>query len=269
MAVSECLPITITDRQRPGFLCRLCWTVLLSAGIGGVLPASRKQSARLEVAVAVLVLAGVSVGVWVERRRFPCLLVGWLWYLGMLAPVIGLVQVGDQAMADRYTYLPEIGLCLAVVWGVSQLSLSWPNRRWVCGVASVLAVTILAGIACRQTSYWRNSETLWTHTLNCTDRNATAQDNLGVAMMQRGNAPEAIKCFQEAIAIKPRAANARNNLGVLLAQNGQIDEAIGQFQAALWFRPNFVDARKNLGMAIAIRKQSQSERTSSPSMHAK
>jgi protein O-mannosyl-transferase len=127
-----------------------------------------------KVVGSTLALTGVSVAAQAWRRRFPYLFVGWFWYLGMFVPVIGLVQVGSHSMADRYTYLPQIGLCLAVTWGVTQIAVSRHYRRWVCGVASVLAVLVLMGIAWRQTSYWRDSETLFTHALACTANNYIA-----------------------------------------------------------------------------------------------
>jgi protein O-mannosyl-transferase len=264
MAVSECLPFSLRIANALLAYVAYIGQFFYPLGLAAFYPLPDSTLPLWKIIASALLLAGVSAGAWAARRRFPCLLVGWLWYLGMLLPVIGLVQVGDQARADRYTYLPEIGLAIAVTWGIAQLSLSWPHRRWICSVASALVITIFAAIAYQQTSYWRNSETLWTHALRCTERNATAQDNLGVAMTQRGNIPRAIECFQEAIAINPRAADARNCLGVLLAQNERIDEAIGQFQAALQIRPNFVDASKNLAMALTIRKQSLSDPKNSP-----
>ena len=168
----------------------------------------------------------------------PLPAVGWLWYLGMLIPVIGLVQVGDQARADRFTYLPQIGLLIALVSGRSgggekflPAGKNADYRRWLGGTASALALVMLAAIACRQTSYWRNSETLWTRTVACTTHNATAQYNLGVTLAQRGDIPDAIKCFQKTLAIQPRSGDAENNLGVLLAQSGRLDEAMRHFQA--------------------------------------
>ena len=102
---------------------------------------------------AVLALAAISAAALAWRRRCPAVLVGWFWYLGMLVPVVGLVQVGSQAMADRYTYLPQIGLCIAIVWGVAQLTASWPSRRWATGVLSILIVFALMGCAWRQAFY--------------------------------------------------------------------------------------------------------------------
>ena len=129
---------------------------------------------------AFVILLGVTVAVCSWRRRCPYLLVGWLWYLGMLVPMIGLVQVGVGAMADRFTYLPEIGLCIALAWGVTDVCRSSPHRRRVCGVTSALVLLVLMGCAWRQTSFWCDSETLWTHALACTSRNSVAHHNLGI-----------------------------------------------------------------------------------------
>ena len=135
---------------------------------------------------AFLLLLAITAVALLGRRRCPYLLVGWLWYLGMLVPVIGLVQVGVGAADDRFTYLPQIGLCLALVWSAADVCRSWPYRRWVCSAASALVLMVLMGCAWRQTSFWRNSETLWTHTLTCTSRNSDANYNLGIALVGQG-----------------------------------------------------------------------------------
>ena len=128
---------------------------------------------------SLVALTAISIAVLAWRRRCPAVLVGWFWYLGMLVPVIGLVQVGAQAMADRYTYLPQIGLCIALSWGTMHVVRSWPYRGRVCGAGSALVLAILMACAWRQTTFWRNSETLWTHTVECTSRNAMAYNSLG------------------------------------------------------------------------------------------
>ena len=170
-----------------------------------------------KVAVAFLVLAGITFGALVSWRR-PYLLVGWLWYLGMLVPAIGLVQVGFQAMADRYTYLPQIGLSIALAWGVADVSRSWPCRRWVCGIGSALVVASLMACAWLQTSYWRDSETLWTHAVACTSQNAKAHTYLGMALGDLKRLDEAIAHFRQALEIKPDDADARSHLDSTLAQ---------------------------------------------------
>ena len=143
------------------------------------------------IGAAALLLA-VTTAVLVVRRNHPWLVVGWLWYLGMLFPVIGLVQVGWQSMADRYTYVPQIGLLLGLTWTVVRLSSAWPFRRSACGLAAVLAIAGLMACAWRQTTFWRNSETLWSCALSCTSRNAVAHSGLGVVLQKQGRIAEAV-----------------------------------------------------------------------------
>ena len=129
--------------------------------------------------MSLLVLFIISAGVLAGRRKHPYLLVGWLWYLGMLVPVIGLLQVGIQARADRYTYLPQIGLYILVTWGAVEMCGSWRRRRAVLGFA---AAAVLAGLlvgAYAQTRYWQNSVSLWTRALACTPENFMAHNDLG------------------------------------------------------------------------------------------
>ncbi len=116
----------------------------------------------------------------------PHFFVGWFWYLGTLVPMIGLVQMGTHAQSDRYTYVTQIGLYLVLAWGAGQIAASWPHRRWVFGLASAAVVAGLMGCAWRQTSYWRDSETLWSHALACTSRNWPAHNNLGVTLSAVG-----------------------------------------------------------------------------------
>ncbi len=172
---------------------------------------------------AMLVLAAISAGVWAYRRRRPYLLVGWLWYLGILVPVIGLVQVGLQAMADRYTYLTQIGLYISLVWAGADLCRSWSYRRWLCRAASSLVLVILMGCAWRQTSFWCDSEALWTHALACTSWNKVAYSNLARALADRGQVDAAIAHYQKALEIKPDFAEAHYSLGNALARRGQVD----------------------------------------------
>jgi protein O-mannosyl-transferase len=199
---------------------------------------------------ALLVLSGVTAAVLLRWRRNPYLPVGWLWFVGMLVPAIGLVQVGSHAMADRYMYLPQIGLCIAVTWGALAIVRSWPHRAWACGAAASVALTVLMACAAQQTTYWRDSESLWTRAVACTTRNSTAQYNLGVLLAQRGADGDAMRRFRETLAIQPCSPDAENNLGVLLAKSGQLHEAMKHFQAALRIRPDLADAHENLGTAL-------------------
>ena len=206
-----------------------------------------------QVAAALAVLAAITVGVAVLWRRCPYLLVGWLWYLGMLLPVIGLVQVGMQSMADRYTYLPQIGLYVAVAWGVAQLSRSWPYRAVTCGVVSALVLAALLIAACQQASYWRDSETLFRHTLACSpENNVVAHTQLGIALRDRGSIDEAIEQYNEALAINPNSARVHNNLGEAFQKIGDYDESIRQSEEALRLDPNSAVAHNNLGVSLRL-----------------
>jgi Flp pilus assembly protein TadD len=209
-----------------------------------------------KVAGSLLVLGGLSLAAILGRRRFPYCFVGWFWYLAMLAPVSGLVQIGDQAMADRYTYLPQIGLALALAWGLRQLARWRPSWRAARDVVAALVILILAVCAWRQTGYWHDSETLWNRALSCTTGNACAHYNLGVTLMERGQKEEAIAHFQEAVTIQPHSSDALNNIGIVLAERGRLDEAIANFRRALRYRPDDVDAHNNLATALKLQGKS-------------
>ncbi len=199
---------------------------------------------------ALVVLACISVGVLACGRRCPYLLVGWLWYLGMLVPVIGLVQQGSQARADRFTYLPQIGLYVALAWGAADVCRSWPHRRWVCGAASALVLAVLMGCAWRQTSFWCDSQTLWTHALACTTGNTRAHYNLGVDLADRNRTDEAMAQYRKALEIKPDFAEAHNNLGSALIDQGRFDEAIDHCRKALETQPDNAIIHACLGRAL-------------------
>jgi protein O-mannosyl-transferase len=204
-----------------------------------------------KVAAALLVLTGISAGAVVCWRRFPCLLVGWLWYLGMLVPVIGVVQVGAQAMADRYTYLPQIGLCIALAWGVVGLTSAWPNRAWVLGITAALIILALMGMAWQQTTYWRDPPTLWARALQCNAANWVAHNDLGGYLSKHGHVDKAIEHFQATLEIQPDNVDAHVSLGAALASLGHLDEAIGHYQDALATDKNCAEAHFNLGVAWA------------------
>jgi protein O-mannosyl-transferase len=219
-----------------------------------------------KIVVAVIVLGGISLAALLAWRKLPYLFVGWFWYVGMLVPVIGLVQVGSQAMADRYTYLPQIGLCIAIAWGAGNICVAWPYRRWVYGAASAAVVATLIVCACRQTSYWRDSETVWTRALACTSRNVFAHNNLGVALASRNEVDAAIDHFQKATDISPHFDMSYNNLGAALDAHGRSDEAtaayrkaaaspymaaIEHYKKALQINPNSWFVHHNLANALA------------------
>jgi protein O-mannosyl-transferase len=203
--------------------------------------------------VATLAVAGVSVLVLRSFRTYPYLALGWLWYLGTLVPVIGLVQVGIQSHADRYTYIPMVGLFVMVAWGAADIVQRWPGARW--GVIGCLAGACLAcvPITMSQTQYWKNSESLFSRAVNVTEDNYAMQDNLGITLAKiPGRLPEAIPHYEEAVRIKPDFAGAHVDLGAALAQvPGRLPEAMAHYQTALRIKPDFPDAHVNLGVALS------------------
>jgi tetratricopeptide (TPR) repeat protein len=220
------------------------------SGLAVLYPFTAGDVGGLEVVLSLVLLAGISMGAFFLRRRRPCFLTGWLWYLIMLAPVIGIVQVGVQARADRYTYLPQIGLYLLLTWGVADLCAGWRYRRLVLGGGATVIRAALIICARAQTSYWQNSELLFTHTLACTSDNYNAHNDLGYDLLQKGRVDEAMVHFQKALQIYPDFAAARYNLGLALFKKDKVDEAIVQYQKALQIYPASADAHNNLGNAL-------------------
>ncbi|MFZ1936953.1 MAG: tetratricopeptide repeat protein [Thermoguttaceae bacterium] len=226
-----------------------------------------------KVVGAAAALVGISVAAVLARRRLPYLFVGWFWYVGMLVPVIGLVQVGLQAMADRYTYLPQIGLCTAVTWTAAAVGRKFLSggriaalRPWAYGVACALLLAGLAACGWRQTALWKNSETIWTYTLAHTTNNVFAHNNLGAALAKRDATDAAIAHFQKATALSPTFAMSYANLAAALDAKGQSDAAAVAYMKAdlspcmnviYWSRkaletnPNSWSDRLKLGNALA------------------
>jgi protein O-mannosyl-transferase len=210
------------------------------------------------VALLALLSFGAALG---ARRGQPWLIVGWLWYLGTLFPAVGLVQAGVQVMADRFVYLPQIGLCVAFAWGVSDfvsghchvaVGLFWKVRRYSparrpIAILSSIFLSCLAVVAWRQAAYWRNSETLWARTLACTSPNGLAHYNLGKALQDKNRKGDAFEQYRLAIADKPGYALAYNNLGELLDERGDCDQAMEYYRKALEFDGNLPEAESNLG----------------------
>ena len=200
-----------------------------------------------KIVAAFIVLAVISAGAIAVWRKRPWFLTGWLWYLGMLVPAIGLIQSGLRARADRYTYLPQIGLYLLLTWAVADLSAGWHHRRRVLGGMATTILVALILCAHTQTSYWQNNESLWTHTLACTSDNFVGHNNLGNALLQKGSVDEAIAQYQSALQISPDYVEAHKNLGNALFQKGRVTEATAHYQKALQINPDDAEAHNNLG----------------------
>jgi Flp pilus assembly protein TadD len=218
------------------------------AGLAPFYPHRETSVPVIEITVALLFLIGVSVAAIVLRRRAPYVAVGWFWYLGMLVPVIGVVQVGWQSHADRYTYLPQIGLCVAVVWLLADIALKLRIPRFVLASAAAFVVVALAAAAFAQTGYWRDSETLWTHTLTVSPQNDVAENNLGILLADRGRYDEAIVHYETALRLRPKNAVAHLNLGNALILRGDIVGALRQVRRSIEIDPNNVDAHNALGV---------------------
>jgi len=211
------------------------------------LPSGRLSVFVPAFAIALLVLA--SYKVWALRKQHPYLITGWFWFLGMLAPVIGLFQGGLQAHADRYSYLPHIGLYLIVTWAFADWAAQF-SHRYLISVGSAALVIIALGVeAWKQTGYWKNSETLWTHALAVTSRNYVAHHSLGMALLKNGKLDEAIGNFREAIRIREHP-RAHAGLAMALVQKGKTSEAFSNWQRCLQLQPDDVIVRKNFASAL-------------------
>jgi protein O-mannosyl-transferase len=204
-----------------------------------------------EVAGAAVLLLGICAGAILLAQRRPYLAMGWLWFCGTLVPVIGLVQVGIQSMADRYTYLPLIGLFIMVVWGIAELM---PDRPWRAKVLMVGGVSLLAACALlteRQIQYWRDSAALFGHAVRVTRDNYLAYNNLGFYLSGQGKTAEAMENYRKSLMINPNYEDALNNLGYALAGQNKYLEAIPLYEAALRVRPNHPEVHNNLGNALS------------------
>jgi tetratricopeptide (TPR) repeat protein len=221
-----------------------------------VLPVGRSVFRPFAVpSVAAAVLAAAILGLLTTvairaRRERPYVLVGWLWYVVMLTPVIGIVQVGMQARADRYTYLPEIGLVLLLTWLVADAARPWRAGATVCGVGAAAVILALVVSARAQVSTWRSSETLWTAALAQSASNHIARGNLGAALLQDGRVEEAITQLRRALATQPGYREAHVNLGNALARTGRLDEAMQEYRRALELDPRQANAAFGLGNAL-------------------
>ena len=192
-----------------------------------------------------------------QGNERPYLLMGWLWFVGTLVPVIGLVQVGSAAMADRYYYVPSIGLFVAFVFGLSDLAGAFRIDRVAMGALTAAALSILACLTAVQIGRWRNSGTLFQYTLSVTPDNRLIENNVGTLLGESGRYDEAAAHFAKALRIRPdffaasiSDADIRANLGLLLARQGRAAEAVQQLNEALQLNPNNADAHNNLGVIL-------------------
>jgi protein O-mannosyl-transferase len=203
------------------------------------------------VLLSAVLVVGISCFAFVVRRQHPYVIVGWCWYVVMLSPVLGIVQAGKQAHADRFTYLPQIGLYLIISWAVAEVTIRWPKRRTILAGAAILVIGTLAVMARGQTTYWRDSESLWSHTIDVTKDNAFAHASLADLLLRRGRLDEAIAHCHETLRINANDADAHNNLGLALLQKGAENDAAAEFRKSLEIDPNHMNAAPNLAWILA------------------
>jgi tetratricopeptide (TPR) repeat protein len=268
---------TVTIQQRDGYMASLAafpWPmrlenallsyirylgkVLWPAGLAAFYPWEFSVSPWL-VAFAVAVLAVVTVLTIRSRERRPYLLVGWLWYLGMLLPVIGLVQTGEQALADRFVYFPIVGLFVIAAWGIPDLRLlqGWRHRNVTLSTAAAALVVLCIGMTRVQVGYWSSDLTLWQRAVAVTDRNYLAHNLLGLAYSDRKEWDDAMAHFDRALALAPArepafAAFVENNRGFVLVQQRRFDEALARYAVAMRLKPNFAETERDIGTALVM-----------------
>jgi protein O-mannosyl-transferase len=202
--------------------------------------------------VAALLLLGISIVFWRAGRRRPYLVVGWLWFLGALVPVIGLVQVGEQSMADRYTYLPLVGIFMLCVWWVADEASRWnvtARMVWVPAVGVLVACGVLTRF---QVQHWADTETLFRYALTVTDDNHIAHNNVGIALFTRHDYDGAVRHYREALRIAPSYIEAHGNLGNVFMAQGKFDEAIAEYRIVARANPRDSLVHAQIGKALAI-----------------
>ncbi|MBI5692287.1 MAG: tetratricopeptide repeat protein [Verrucomicrobia bacterium] len=248
-SVSAALPLGDRVGNAIVSVVRYLWQFVLPFDLAVLYPHPGAWPARQVIAAGSVIAALSAVVLWQWRRR-PWLAIGWCWYLGMLVPVSGLVQVGLQAMADRYTYLPMVGVALAVLWTATELAASSGARRtWA--VAGVVVLGLGAVRTWQQLGVWRDSFTLFDHALAVTKGNYVAHDNRGYHLSKTGRLDEAIADYRRSLAINPAYMNANNNLGHALAEQGKPAEAIPHYRRALEAQPVNLEVRNNLANALS------------------
>ena len=228
------------------YLRQLLWP----ADLAPFYPHPQATLPMLLVIAAAALLVAISAAVLFYARKRPYLITGWGWYLIMLLPVIGLVQVGEQALADRYTYLPQIGIVLAITWTAADATAGIRRLQRSVAFTAVAVTVTLAWCAFHQTRYWRNSESLWLHTLAVTKNNDLAHNNLGGVWWRSGRVDDAIREYQAALKITPESPVARNNLGSAFLKQGKVAEAIQEFRRVLSRDPQSITGRFNLAGAL-------------------
>ena len=252
-AVIEIHLLSFGDRVANALISYLVYIgqMFWPASLAAVYPYPESGANIAQILVALSVLLALTVAFFIWRQKYPYLLVGWLWFLGVLVPMIGIIQVGAQARADRYTYLSQIGLYILMVWGVTDLFGRWRFGRQILAGGAVLILIALMAVAHSEAAYWKNSEVLWNHVLANTTRNHIALTNLGDIVMKKGRLDEAIVHLRKALEIYPNSPEANNNLGYALGNQGKWAESISYYRTAIQTRPNYPKAHNNLAISLS------------------
>ena len=211
-------------------------------------PQSISAGQLLGSIIILVMVSGFAIFLLKQHAYFA---VGWFWYLGTLVPVIGLIQIGAQSMADRYTYVPLIGLFIMIGWGVPELVARWRYRKIGLGLAAGLVLAGSMILTWSQLQHWKSTVTLFEHALSVTADNYFAHNNLGIAYARQGEMDKAISHYTKALQFKPYFPRAHNNLGNAYARQGRTEEAIAHFTLALQYKPDFAGAHNNLGNVLA------------------
>ena len=223
------------------YLMKIFWPVDLA-----IFYTYRQYLPSWQVFGAASILLGISISVIYAIKKAPFLFVGWFWYLGTLIPVIGLVQVGKQSIADRYTYFPSIGIAIILAWGIGYLMPKEKLRKMILIPAAVIVFAGLTFLTWQQCGYWKNSISLFTHVLQATKDNYLAHINLGAALVAEEKKEEAIVHYREAFEINPTSSLALTNLCMSLVAEGKTEEAIAYYFAAIKINPDHITAHYNL-----------------------
>src|SRR6266496_3055160 len=235
------------------YMGQMLWPVKLAV----FYPHPENRLPLSDVILALAILIAATAAAFVLRKKGPYLVTGWLWYLGMLVPVIGLVQVGWQGHADRYTYLPQIGLYVLLTWTVADLTARWRRQREILSASAAVIISILSWRAWIQSSYWRDSETLFTHALAVTSNNDVAENNLGIVFLRNGQLDDAISKLRAAIDLRPENSPAHENLAKALLQKGQVADALVHYRKLLELQPDNIEVHNIVGTVLIQQGQAR------------
>ncbi len=249
-AVVHINALPLKDRIANVFLsyARYIGKIFWPQNLAAFYPFDVNRFAFWQVAICVLLLLVISIFVIRFGRNQKYLPVGWFWFVVTLVPVIGLVQVGGQAFADRYTYIPYIGLFIMIAWGLPELLSKWSQRKTALGLSMIISLTALGICTYQQVSHWNNSFTLFSHAIEATQNNYIAYNNLGVTYNSVGRYQDAIDAYKQALTIKPDYAETHFNLGATYGELGRFQDAIESYEQTIKIKPDSAKAYMNLGV---------------------